>query len=156
MIAQGNNLTSLRTWVLFKEKKDEVYDSSFLKVNIFWFLSSSMAVNWLSLGCGQNKTFEDVVLCFGKHYLTFLNIFWHSIDKTTNCLTDKIINRLISILIINSASYYYNTLWFCLCCISWENSWEQLHVRQASDSMFAIVLLIGRAKKPLNWLLNWF
>ena len=44
-------------------------------MDIFWFLSSSMTVNWLSLGCGQNKTFEDIVLGFGKHWLIFFTIF---------------------------------------------------------------------------------
>ena len=43
-------------------------------MNIFCFLSSSLTVNWLSLGCGQNKTFEDVVFGFGKHWSTFLLI----------------------------------------------------------------------------------
>ena len=36
-------------------------------VSIFWFLYSSLTVDWMSLGCGQNETFEDVILGFGKH-----------------------------------------------------------------------------------------
>ena len=40
-------------------------------MNIFWFLSSSMTVNWISLGCGQIKTFEDLFWGFGK----LINIF---------------------------------------------------------------------------------
>lgn len=31
------------------------------------FFSSSMTVNFISLGSGQTKTFEDVILDFGKH-----------------------------------------------------------------------------------------
>ena len=33
-----------------------------LIVNTFWFLSSSLTANWMFYGCGQNKTFEDVIL----------------------------------------------------------------------------------------------
>ena len=44
-------------------------------MNIFWFLYSSMTVNWISLSCGQNKTFEDVILGFGKHWSTFYSNF---------------------------------------------------------------------------------
>ena len=72
----------------FLKKKSQNSDSSLWKVNIFSFLSSSMTVNWISFGCGQNKTFEDVVL-------GFLTIFWHFIDKTTNWLIHKILDRLI-------------------------------------------------------------
>ena len=32
-------------------------------------------VNWISLGCGQKKTFEDVISGFGKHCLTFFLTF---------------------------------------------------------------------------------
>ena len=70
--------------------------SSFMKVNISWFLSSSMTLNWLSLGCGQNKTFEDVILGFWKHWSTFFTIFLlHFIDKPTNLLIYKIIDRFL-------------------------------------------------------------
>lgn len=36
-------------------------------VYISCFFSSSMTVNLISLGCGQTKTFGDVMLDFGKH-----------------------------------------------------------------------------------------
>ena len=50
-------------------------DSSFLNVNIFWFLSTTTTVNWMSLvACGQNKTFEDVILVFWKQWRIFSDI----------------------------------------------------------------------------------
>ena len=36
-----------------------------------------MTVNWIFLGCGQNKTFEDVIDIF------FFTIFWH-VNKNEN------------------------------------------------------------------------
>lgn len=33
-----------------------------LVVNTFWILSSSLTANWMFYGCGQNKTFENVIL----------------------------------------------------------------------------------------------
>ena len=47
-----------------------------LKVNIFCFLSSSVTVNWTSLSCGQNKTFE-------KHFLTFYR--QNNYENNHNC-----------------------------------------------------------------------
>lgn len=38
--------------------------TSVLNLNIFCFLSSSVRVNRISLSCGDNVTFEDVVLTF--------------------------------------------------------------------------------------------
>lgn len=38
-------------------------ESSFLYVNISF---TPLIVNWISLGCSQNKTFEDVMLVFGN------------------------------------------------------------------------------------------
>lgn len=60
----------------------------------FLFFSSSMTVNIISLGCGQTKTFEDVILDFGKHWQHFFNFFWHLRDQTMNLLIKKTINRL--------------------------------------------------------------
>ena len=71
----------------FSGRKTKFCDSSFFKVNIFWFLSSSVTVNWIFLGCGQNETFEDVVLGFwetliclfllyGTHHANHYHIFW--------------------------------------------------------------------------------
>ena len=42
-----------------------------------------MTVNWISLSWGQNKTFEDVILGFERHWATFFIIFWHFRDQTT-------------------------------------------------------------------------
>lgn len=64
-------------WVpfFFKEKKSKFFVTSFLNVNILWFLFSSTIVNWISWGWGQNKTFVDVILDFGKLQSTFSTIF---------------------------------------------------------------------------------
>ena len=56
----------------YEEKKSKFSDSSSLKVNTFWFLS---------LACGQNKTFEHVIMDFGKLIDIFFAIFWHFIDN---------------------------------------------------------------------------
>ena len=37
-------------------------------MNIFGFLYSSLTVTWISLSCGQNKTFEDVILDFQRDF----------------------------------------------------------------------------------------
>ena len=50
-------------------------------VNIFWFLYSSLTVNSIFLTNGQNKTFEDVILDFGKHWSNFQTFF---IDRVTD------------------------------------------------------------------------
>ena len=50
----------------FKKKNRKFSDSSFLDVSVFWFLFSSMTANGISLGCGQNKTFDDAVLDLGN------------------------------------------------------------------------------------------
>lgn len=49
---------------LLKTNKSEFFHVSFLNVNIFWVLYSSMKVTSMSLGCERNKTLEDVILCF--------------------------------------------------------------------------------------------
>ncbi len=51
-----------------------------------------MTVNWISLGCEQNKTIEDVTLGFGKLWSTYLIIFGHFMDQTTNWLIEKKLN----------------------------------------------------------------
>ena len=48
---------------------------SFLNMIIFWFLSSSLTVNWISLGCGQNETFWRRRVGFQRHCSTFSAIF---------------------------------------------------------------------------------
>ena len=57
-----------------------VYHSELLCLFVFlrfqllkceYFLDSSMTVNWMSLSCGQNKTFEDVIINIFHHFLTF-------------------------------------------------------------------------------------
>ena len=53
--------------------------------NIFWFLYSSMTVNWSSLGCGQNNTFEEVIVTFT------LFLFY----TQNNWLIETIIDKLI-------------------------------------------------------------
>lgn len=59
--------------------------SSFWNVNMFWFLYSCMTINGIMLGCGQNKTSENVFSGFGKHCLwPFFTIFWHLINQTAN------------------------------------------------------------------------
>ena len=57
-----------------------LFNSRFINVNIFWVLYSFMTVNWIFLGCGQNKTFEDIILDFDQHFM-----------NQTNRLIDKII-----------------------------------------------------------------
>ena len=44
--------------------------SSFLNVDIFWFLYSETA-KWIVLGCGQNKKFEG---CIRKYFSTYSDI----------------------------------------------------------------------------------
>lgn len=39
-------------------------NDSFLNVIIYMFCCFSLTVNWVSVGCGQNETFEDVVWRF--------------------------------------------------------------------------------------------
>lgn len=50
-----------------------------------------VTVNWVSLGREPNKTFEDVVLGFRKHWLTCFrpNIQVRLIKKITDRLIDK-------------------------------------------------------------------
>lgn len=57
-------------------------DSSFLNKNVFWFLSSSVAVNWRSLA-------RDV-------WALVNTIFRHVVDQTTDSLMDKIITHQCS------------------------------------------------------------
>lgn len=40
-------------------KQQQHSDSSFLNANIFWFIYSSVTVYSTSLGCGQNKSFNQ-------------------------------------------------------------------------------------------------
>ena len=60
----------------------------------FFFIHYSMTVHWIALGCGQNKTFEDVILRFQKSWSSFLPFSNISCLKH-NWLTEKIINRSI-------------------------------------------------------------
>lgn len=53
-----------------------------------------MTVSWISLSCGQNRTFEDVPAGFGKHWSTFFPIFWHLIEQTTYWLIEKMIPKM--------------------------------------------------------------
>ena len=69
-------LINQSVWVIFLRKKVKFSDVSLLNVNIFYFLYSTMPVNSVSLGCGQNKTFVDVMLGFWKHRSTFFTIFF--------------------------------------------------------------------------------
>ena len=48
--------------------------SAFQMWIFFFFLSSSMTVNWIFLSCGQIKTFEDVIMGFWQ---TLVNSFHH-------------------------------------------------------------------------------
>ena len=41
---------------------------------------------WISLSCGLNKTFEDVILSFGKHWVKCFTNFWLFIDQTINVI----------------------------------------------------------------------
>ena len=66
----NSRFTGLSNYLRNKSKKS---DSSFLNVNISWFLYSSISVNWMSLGWGQNTTFEDVILELGETMTTFLS-----------------------------------------------------------------------------------
>lgn len=59
-------------------------DESLLNVSIFWFLFSSMKQNSTSLGCGLNKTFEDVILGFRKHWSIKFQKTVKNVDQTTN------------------------------------------------------------------------
>lgn len=49
------------------------------RYQLFYYPNLTITVNWRSLGCGQNKTFEDV---------TF-RTWGHFIDQKNNCLTKK-------------------------------------------------------------------
>ena len=71
-------------------------------MNIFWFLSSSMTVNWISLGCGQNETFEG----FEKHWSTCFTIFWHFIDKRTHGKNNQQIEQTMKIRVSCSPTFY--------------------------------------------------
>ncbi len=86
-------------------------DFGFSNVNIFWFLESSIPVTWICLGCGQNKTFEDVSLGFGKQWSTLFTILWHFMDQTTNRLIEKIIDRLIN----NENNRQFRPYYFSVC-----------------------------------------
>lgn len=55
-----------------ERKNSQFSDSSFLN----GLVQSSCAVNGISLGCGHNKTFEDVFLLFGKDCSTFSHILY--------------------------------------------------------------------------------
>ena len=44
---------------------------SFLNVNMVLFLSSSMKVNTICFGCGQNNTFDEVILGLGNYLSDF-------------------------------------------------------------------------------------
>ena len=60
--------------------------------------SSSVTVNWISLGFGQDETFKDAILGFGNHWPTFSNISWYFIDQTTNwSIIDEMIDRLFTL-----------------------------------------------------------
>lgn len=39
--------------------------------NVIFLVSFSLTVNWMPLGCKQNKTFKAVMLHFGKHQSAF-------------------------------------------------------------------------------------
>lgn len=58
-----------------RKTKSILSDSSILNVNKFRFIYFFMTVNWMSLSCGQNKTFEVIIVGFGKDWLTFLYNF---------------------------------------------------------------------------------
>ena len=79
--------------LISRKTKAVLSDSSILNVNTFWFICFFMTVNWKSLSCGQNKTFEVIILGFGKDWLTFFffffTIFWHFIDQTMRRLFKK-------------------------------------------------------------------
>ena len=68
--------------------------SSCLNVNVLVLLTSSLRVIWISLGCGQNKTFkEEDIFEFRQHWKAFSHFFWYFIDQTTNRSIEKIINN---------------------------------------------------------------
>ena len=77
-------------------------DSIFLNVNVFCFLNSSLTVNRLCLGCGQNKTCENVFVGFRKHWSTFFTILWHFMDRKKqliNCENSQQTNQLSKLLL---------------------------------------------------------
>ena len=57
---------------------------------------------WIFLDCGQNKTYEDIILLWE----TLINIFWHFIIQTTNQLIDlkKLTDEKIMKLIVSCSS----------------------------------------------------
>ena len=57
---------------------------------LWHWLSALWVKDWISSGCGQNKTSEDVIWGFGKHWPTFFKNFWHCMDQT-NPLVENII-----------------------------------------------------------------
>ncbi len=65
---------------------------SLISASQMWIFSgffNPLTANWISLGCGQKKTFEDVTFGLGKQRSTFFTIFWHFMDQTTNRENDQ-------------------------------------------------------------------
>lgn len=72
---ESNDFQSLNQLSNFEQKiKVTIVWLQLLKWDFFLSLSLSLTVNRISLGCGQNMTFEDIILGSGKHSLTFLTI----------------------------------------------------------------------------------
>ena len=59
-----------------------------------------MTLNWISLTCGLNKTFEGVIFSLRKNWLIFFTIFWHFRAQTTNWLIKCVIWQLKIIWVI--------------------------------------------------------
>ena len=72
------------------------FDFSFLNVNMLRLAYSLIIVNWISSGWGQNKTFEDAILGFGKilidtDFSQFADILY---TQTIDHLIENITERL--------------------------------------------------------------
>ena len=63
-------------------------------MRILWiFLSSSLTVNWISLGCGYHKTFEDVIF---HQFLVLWTTYQHSFNTFSKLIVCVIVSACCS------------------------------------------------------------
>lgn len=83
------------------------------RYQLFYYPNLTITVNWRSLGCGQNKTFEDV---------TF-KTWGHFIDQKNNCLTKKQQRQWLLVaaqLSTLCTAQFNDSVWsFFSLCINW-------------------------------------
>lgn len=84
-------------------------------MNIIWLLYFSLTVDWVSLGCGQNQTFEDFCVC--NFMSIFSSILWHFLSGVVGIPLDS-----MQLNLSNTAVQYTGPVYHIWCLLGQECS----------------------------------